>query len=233
MKFTKIFIAATGLLVLSVSALWPGDSAFFVDLGFSQDGSHYMFGQYGVQADTLKPWADLFIVDVAKNNFVSGGRNSYTHDRPIDPGQDGAGALYRLIARNVSLAERYGVTYLSQGQPLYVSLEGDPAYSGETITFRDFVSGASYRANLVETISGSGSGLASRFYINLECTGGDGSHRSFRVGTPDFSRPLISSYRIKKALIAPSGNAIIFVIEMKRQSTGGHDIRYMVEALRF
>ena len=233
MKFTKIFIAATGLLVLSASAIWPGDSASFVDLGFSRDGTYYMFGQYGVQAGTLKPWADLFIVDVARNSFVSGGRNSYTHDRAIDPGQDGTGALYRLIARNASLAERYGVTYLSQGQPLYVSLEGDPAYSGETITFRDFVSGASYRANLVETINGSGTRLTSSFYINLECTDSDGSRRSFKVGTPNFSRPLISSYRIKKALIAPPGNAIIFVIEMKRQAAGGHDIRYMVEALRF
>jgi len=233
MKFRRNFLAITGLLLICSSALWAGDSASFVDLGFSQDGSIYMFAQYGVRVGTLRPWADVFIVDVARNDFVSGGRISYTHDRPIDAGQDGAGALYRLIATNAPLAERYGVTYPNQGQPLYISLEGDPAYAGETITFRDFVSGASYQANLVETINGSGTGLTSSFYIDLECTGGDGSRRTFRVGTPEVQRPLVSSYRIKKALIAPPGNSIIFVIEMKRQADGGHDVRYMVEALRF
>ncbi|MDR1859069.1 MAG: DUF2259 domain-containing protein [Treponema sp.] len=233
MKFKRTFLATAGLLIICTSALRAGDSASFVDLGFSQDGKIYMFAQYGVRFDTLRPWADMFIVDVAKNDFVSGGRISYTHDRPIDAGQNGAGALYRLIAKNAPLVERYGVTYPNQGQPLYIALEGDPAYEGGTIEFRDFVSGASYRATLVETITGSGSSLASSFYINLECTDGDGSRRAFRIGTPEIRRPLVSSYRIKKVLIAPPGNSLILVIEMNRQAEGGSDVRYMIEALRF
>jgi len=233
MKFRQIFLAMTaGLLIICSPTLVAGDSASFVDLGFSQDGSIYMFAQYGVRFDTLRPWADMFIVDVARNDFVREGRISYTHDRPIDAGQDGAGALYRLLAKNAPLSERYGVTYPNQGQPLYIALEGDPAYEGDTITFRDFVSGVSYQANLVETISGSGNGMESSFYINLECSDSDGSFRTFKIGTPELWRPLISSYRIKQVLIAPPGNSLIFVIEMKRHAEGGNDIRYMIEALR-
>ena len=233
MQFKRIFLAVAGVLVIGSAALRAGDSASFVDLGFSRDGNYYMFGQYGVRLGILKPWAEMCIVDVIKNDFVSGGRISYTHDRPINAGQDGSGALYYLVARNASQAERYGVTFPNQGQPLYIALDGDPAYNGEPITFRDFVSGAFYRASLVENVSGFGASLRSSFYILLECTDSDGTARNYAVGTPDIRRPLISSYRIKKVLMAPSGNSLIFVIEMKRHAEGGHDIRYMVEALRF
>jgi predicted secreted protein len=193
-----------------------------------------MFAQYGVKADTLSPWADMFIVDVKRNDFIRGGRISYTHDRPIDAGQDGSGALYRLIAQNANLAERHSINYPNQGQPLYIALEGDPSYNGETVVFRDFISGVLFNATLVETITGSGETLRSSFFIGREWAEYDGAETAtFVIGTPDVSRSSISSYRIKKVLIDPSGGSLIFVIEMKRETDDGYDIRYMVETLRF
>ena len=52
------------------------------------------------------------------------------------------------------------------------------------------------------------------------------------MGTPQVKRPLVASYNIKKVIVDPRGDSIIFVIEMKKQGEGGVDIRYMVEALR-
>ena len=221
------------VLCFNICAVWAADTATFVDLGFSPDGRSYMFAQYGVLSGTLRPWADMSIVDVARNNFVSGGRISFTHNQPIAAGQDGSGALYHIIAQNAGLAERNAIAYTNQGQPLYIALNGDPAYEGKPIAFRNFASGTSYRASLVETINGSGSNVRSSFYITLESLGKDGAAKTFTVGTPHLQRPSIFSYRIKKVLINPSGNALIFVIEMKRHAEDGHDIRYMVEALRF
>jgi predicted secreted protein len=233
MPFKRTFLVFSGLFIVSISVLWAGDSASFVDLGFSSDGSMYMFGQYGVQSGVLRPWADLFVVDVARNNFVSGGKISYAHDKPIDAGQDGSSALYRLLIKNAGLIERYDISYPHQGQPLYIALSGDPAYEGKTITFRDFISGVSYRANLVETVNGSGKGAQSSFYIKLESVDNDGETKTFTIGTPGLKRASVLSYRIKKVLIAPSGNSLVFVIEMKCHAEGGHNIRYMIEALRF
>ncbi|MDR3335145.1 MAG: DUF2259 domain-containing protein [Treponema sp.] len=218
------------IIALMPAGVWAGDIASYVDLGFSPDGRIYMFAQYGVQSKTLRPWADLFIVDVPRNNFVPGGRISYTHDSPVIAGQDGAGALFRLISRNTALAEQYGVTYLFQGQVLYIAL--DEHKRGETIEFRDFETGALYRATLFPTVEGSGAQLKSSFYINLERTGLNGSKRTYTVGTPQLKRPLISSYHIKKVMIAPHDGSVIIVIEMRKQSDNGVDIRYMVEALR-
>ena len=224
------------LLVFNAAVLKAGDSASFVDLGFSADGSIYMFAQHGVRSGTLYPWADLFVVDVARNDFVPQGKIPYIHDRPIDAGQDGSSALYRLLIKNAGLVERYGLSYPNQGLPLYIALNGDPAYDGAIITFKDFVSGVSYRASLVEKTSGSGKNARSSFYITLESTGGDGEETytlSDRIGTPQLERASILSYRIKKVLAAPSGNALVFVIEMKCHGENGPDIRYMVEAVRF
>jgi predicted secreted protein len=231
MLLKKIILLISGTLIICVSGLWAGDSASFVDLGFSLDGRIYMFGQYGVQESTLKPWAELSVVDVASNDFVSGGRISYTHDSPIQAGQDGSGVLYRLIAGNSGLVDRYGINFPNQGQPLYISLDTNPSDSGETIEFRDFISGKSYRANLVSSTEGRGQNLQSSFHINL-VSRSDGQVKNYTIGNPRIKRSLISSYNIKKVIIDPRGDSVIFVIEMKRQSEGGHDVRYMVEALR-
>lgn len=232
MTVKKTFFLAALIPLMALSQLWAGDSASFVDLGFSPDGRIYMFAQYGVQAGTLRSWADLFVVDVPRNNFVSGGRISYTHDSPVLAGQDGSGALYRIIARNAALADQYGVTFLRQGQPLYIALDNDPPPSGETIEFRDFESGNSYRASLVSLAEGSGENLKSSFYINLERLSPGGQRKNYTVGTPQLKRPLIAAYRIKKVMIAPRDGSIVFVIEMKKQAGNGYDIRYMIEAAR-
>jgi len=167
----RVFAVFAGLLIAGGSSLWAaGDSASFVNLGFSADGGFYMFAQYGVRSGTLRPWADLFIVDVARNDFVPGGRLSYTHDRPIVAGQTGSGAMHSLLAGNSALAERHGVVFPNQGQPLYIALAGDPALDNEPITFRDFATGAFHEASLVETFQGSGAGLRSSFVINLRRT---------------------------------------------------------------
>lgn len=225
-------IIVSGLLMITAPVLQAGDTASFVDLGFSADGAMYMFAQYGVKSGVLKPWADLFIVDVARNDFVPGGRISFTRDKPIEAGQNGSAALYQIMTKNVGLIERYDVSYPNQGQPLYIALTGDPAYEGAEISFRDFVSGISYRAKLAEKIMGSGKDIRSSFYITLESIDSDGEAKTFTIGTPELERPSIFSYRIKQVLIAPSGNSLLFVIEMKRHADNGHDIRYMVEALR-
>ncbi|MDR1250425.1 MAG: DUF2259 domain-containing protein [Treponema sp.] len=230
----KSFCLVLSVLVFGGLPLWAGDNASFVDLGFSPDGKIYMFAQYGVEANTLRPWADLAVVDVPRNNFVDGGKVSYTHTSPVENGQDGSGALYRLISQNGFLASRYGVNFLLQGHPLYIALEnsGRTGEGGEVIEFRDFQTSASYRATLIPTLEGSGGNLKSSFFINVEKTGKDGSKRTYTVGSPHFKRPHINSYRIRRVITAPREDSLIFVIEMKKPGENGFDIRYMAEALK-
>ena len=231
MVLRRFFLALPVLLAVG-GPVQAGDSATFVNLGFSADGSIYMFAQYGVRSPSLLPWADIFVVDVGNNDFVPGGRVSYTHDRPIVAGQSGSGAMHSLIARNAPLAERHGVTFPNQGQPLYIALPGGPALVNGEISFRDFSTGVSYTARLVETVEGTGAGLRSSFRIDLSSTSPEGQVRHFTVGTPIW-RPGILAYRIRQVLISPSATSMIFVIEMRQAAGNTHNIRYMVEAVRF
>jgi predicted secreted protein len=230
----KRMFVIVAFLTLAGTCLWAGDTAVFVDLGFSPDGRTYMFGQYGVQSGTLRPWADLCIVDVPANSFVPGGRISYAHDSPVIAGQDGSGALFRIIARNAFLADRYGINFLYQGQPLYVHLEnGLIPPGGEVIEFRDFEKGISFRAALSTSTEGYGANAKSSFHISLERQDRNGAARNYVVGNPQIKRPNIISYRIRKVMIAPRDGSIVFVIETKKQNPDGStDIRYMVETLR-
>jgi predicted secreted protein len=232
--FGKKFFFIIVLITLYAACLWAGDTAAFVDLGFSPDGKTYVFGQYGIQSKTLRPWADLYLVDVPKNDFVAGGRISYTHDVPATAGQDGSGALFRLISKNAALTDRYGINFLLQGQILYIAVDGkEPADNGRTIEFRDFEQGAFYKAALVPATEGSGASQTSSFYITLERTARDGTKKSYTVGNPQVTRSLIASYHITKVIIPPGDGSIVFVVEMRKQGNSGRDIRYMVEALMF
>jgi predicted secreted protein len=228
----KSFLGAAVLAVCG-AALWAGDTASFVDLGFSQDGRVYMFAQYGVLSNTLNPWADLYAVDVPRNNFVSGGALSYSSNSPVNAGNDGIGAFYRIITQNAALADRHGVDYLRQGHPLYIALDaenGSP--QGERIEFRDFERGFFYQARLVPEVEGSGANLKSSFHIVLDRTGPAGDRKTFSVGTPGVKRPQIAAYKIKKVLASPLDNSVVFVIETRKAAVNGYDIRYMVETLR-
>jgi len=232
MLLRKIILLTLIILFAGFSALWAGDTVVFVDLGFSPDGRTYMFGQHGVLSPSLHPWAEIFVIDVTRNSFVPNGRVQFTQGSPIRAGQDGSGVFHQLLSNNTALTGRYSINFQNQGLPLYVSREESPPDRGERITFRDFLSGKSYTAQLNPTITGTGQNVRSQFHISLDVTSSNGQVRNYTVGTPTFQRQGIVQYNIKRVIIDSSGSSVIFIIEMKRIAASGFDIRYMVEAVR-
>ncbi|MDR2481795.1 MAG: DUF2259 domain-containing protein [Spirochaetaceae bacterium] len=214
--------------------LHAGDIAAFIDFGFSENGKFYAFAQYGVEASTLIPWAELFIVDVAANDFVKDGIIKYKHNKEIEAGQDGSGAIFSLLSRNTALAAKYGFDFLRQGVPLFISLENGQYKADSAIEFRDFDYNISYKAALNPEIRSSGKNLTSSFTIDLERS--DGSAVSnYKIGTPEMRRALITSYTIKRVFASPDRKSMVFVLEMTRTGSDNEapDIRYMVETIRF
>ena len=49
------------------------DVAEYADLGFSPDGKYFVFAQYGVTDKDFEPYAEIYTVDVAKNDFLKNG----------------------------------------------------------------------------------------------------------------------------------------------------------------
>ena len=62
----------TAFALFASLSLYAGDAAVFQDIGFSDDGTTYIFGQYGKTDKNYEAWAEIYTVDVAKNDYVKG-----------------------------------------------------------------------------------------------------------------------------------------------------------------
>ena len=217
-------VTLIGVLFLLVAlAASAGDMAQFVNLGFSADSKYFMFGQYGVSEKTLAPYAETFVVDVAKNAFTAQGVRKVAYTRAAEPGTSGLGALLTVLGDALPQTRQYGIDHMLPGRLLYILVDGVPAE--ELLEFRDFQTGRSYAVRLIR------SGTTS-FHISASVTEKNGTVREITAGDPAIQRPGVKSYLVRQILLAPDGNSLVFVIQRDEQDTKGSNIRYMVETVR-
>lgn len=215
------------LILLAARAVPAGDVAQFVNLGFSNDGKYFMFGQYGVAENNSAAWADTFIVDIRSNAFVSKGTQRFAGTRTVDPGSSGLGALLNALAVGLPRTKQLRIDHLSTGRLLYVLLDG--AQAPDTLEFRDFQTGRSYKVALAQTPSANG---GTSFSIAVTVTEKDGKARAFTAGDASFTRPGVKAYHIKQIVLSPDGGSLVFVVQKEEKDVSGSNIRYMVEAAR-
>ena len=214
------------LLVIS-SYLCAGDVANFVNLGFSQDAETFMFGQYGIDSEESKPFAELYAVDVAENVFETDGVKRQTYDVELSPGMDGSGALYTLLGDSASLVDRYEINHLTPGRIVYLLVNGEEPES--SIDFRDFNTGNRFQVELVQSKRGSGDNVRAAFHIQLSVTFADGTVEARTIGLPNYYRDGVSQYRISHIYLGPNEQSLVFVVQKERLRESGKTVRYMVE----
>jgi predicted secreted protein len=211
------------LFLLAALVASAGDMAQFVNLGFSADSKYFMFGQYGVSEKTSAPYAETFVVDVAKNTFAARGARKVAYTRAAEPGTNGLGALLTVLGDALPQTRQYRIDHLLSGRMLYILVDGVPP--NEVLEFRDFQTGRAYSVTLLR--SGSTS-----FHIAAKVTEKNGTVRELTAGDPSIQRPGVKSYQVRQILLAPDGNSLVFVIQKDEQDTKGSNIRYMVETVR-
>ena len=130
------------ILTAVCAALYAGDVANFVELGFSPDGKTFAFGQYGTDSKTLSPYGDLFFVDVAKNEFVPGANVSVS---PAESGRQDPAALFESLKSRASLSmKRLSIGTggtdgaVNSGRAVYAEEVSVPRSDGLSMHFRDF-----------------------------------------------------------------------------------------------
>jgi len=87
----------SGLLMITGFFLFAGDVARFVDIGFSADGKTYFFGQYGKIDNKFLPYAEIYAVDVKKNDFIKTFKTEGTSQM-----QNGSSIYEELLAKNTT-----------------------------------------------------------------------------------------------------------------------------------
>ena len=216
------------LIIIIISApLFAGDIATFVNLGFSLDSNYYMFGQYGISAETYNSYAEIYFVDVHKNKFVSGGVNKSEFDGPVQLGQTGFGAFMNLYSEVGDKSKNLKIDHLLSGRLIYLLINGEEPK--EELSFRDFEGGNKYRVLLIQKSYEEDEKISSTFHLNVFVTDKSGETKSHIVGLPDYKREDVRQYRIKQIMFSPDEASLVVVIEKEFSTKTGISIRYMVE----
>ena len=219
-KFYTIIVMA----VFTAAAVYAGDIANFVNLGFSSDGSKFAFGQYGLQDKTYRAYAEIYAVDVAANTFLPNGIFRTSPSKQTE-GKESKSTFLALQNRAQVSLSKWNISETRQGRILYAQTES--AEGNQTLFFRDFQTSDEYTVVLNTTQK---SKTESSFYLTVEKTKPNGTKVKKDVGRPDYVRSGVKNYAVKKILMDDSSRAIIFIIEKKEYSAAGDSFRYMVEA---
>jgi predicted secreted protein len=218
-------VVALGLLL----PLCAGDVATFVNLGFSPDSAYFMFGQYGAETATGKPYAELYLVDTKKNAFVPKGSLRKVFDTGLEAGQDQEGALFSLFGDALPLAASLKIDHLATGRLLYILLDGEEPPA--TISFRDFKTDRSYEIVMSKSLGEDGSGPISSFGLSVSRTEKDGSPRNVSAGNPSIKRSGVRDYVIRRIIIAPDEKTLVIIVEKRILEKNESSVRFMVETL--
>lgn len=232
----KILTIAAAVTLTAASA-FAGDAASFVDIGFSEDGKTYIFGTYGKTDKNYEPWAEIYTVDVAANEFVKG-EVFKSKKGDVSPNASGKDAFDKLKSSTEWKIGKYNAKPANAKTLLYLR-DSESKGDTEEIVFKDFENSTEdhsvfYNVRLIPEYEGYGKNVKSKFYINVVRKDENGDVLStIKVGTPDFKRKGISSYKIDKIFTDASGKSLVFIVQKKLEDNTGTSIRYMVETYRF
>lgn len=225
MRKTAIVIT----LAFVALAAHAGDVATFVNLGFSADGGTFAFGQYGMTDGDYRAYADIYCVDVAKNDFVKGGKFAVAPSE-VTAGKDGRGTFASLQNKAASFLGSLRVDSSLQGRAIYAQAEDAP--SVKDLSFRDFENGREFAVALKSLSEGSGLSVRSSFYLTVAVTDKNGAVSRHTVGLPGFMRKGVKDYQIRRIITDQTGTSVVFVIEKDLAERRGDSLRFMVETLR-
>ena len=224
------------LSAFAVFTAFAGDAAAFVDVGFSSDGKTYVFGEYGKTDKYFQAYAELYAVNVEKNDYVSGEvfRTKPSSETVGFSGQE----MYEALARRAEWKlSKYACTPVAPENILYVR-EDETKDATEEIVFKDFEGSSAdneifYYVKMIPFYEGKGQNSHSSFFISLEKKDSSGKILSKNiVGSPDIKRKSVVGYKISRIVADVTGHSLVFIIEKTVMDESGSSIRYMVETIR-
>ncbi len=219
-----VFIAFCLLSAFSATA---NDVASFVNLGFSDDSRFFLFAETGQNLEKGQIYANGYLVDVVKNQFVRNGVKKAVYEGSVNAGYSDAGALFNLLAEWNGFLKPYSINHLNTGRLIY-SLEPG-AEAKNVLTYRDFFTKKNYEIELNQMKTENP--LKSSFFISVKVTDADGNRLAKAVGMPDFQRENVAGYFIRQVIISPDNKQIVFVVAKTVVIDGETSVRYMVETL--
>jgi predicted secreted protein len=232
---TRVTTILVTLLALSgVTASYAGDVAAFKNLGFSPDSRYFQFAQYGIDAKTQNPWAETSIVDVIRNDFVTGGVSHSSFPVGVTLGDDGLKALFAHLDKVSADRRKWKLDYLDQGRPIYFRVTGEDSNQDyDNLKVLDYKTGRQYLVQVKKLITPNGTTVSSTYSIELEVKDRNGqSLGTYKVGSPNFIRSGVQNYTVIQMILSHNERSLVFVVEKEEtDGQGGVSLRDMVETV--
>jgi predicted secreted protein len=219
----KTLTCALMLCLLAPILLYAGDTAIFVDLGFSPDYRYFAFAQYGEQDGSGFPYAELYIVDVVKNSFAPGGVVKTTWQEDSEPLAKGIHVLLEARLKADSLFNAYNIDAKLQPRIL---VSRDTA-EREEVEWK-LQDGENIKLQLKQAGDGDHGMYTSSAAFQIDIL--EDSKSSKIIGNFKRFRKYVIRYDIDRVLTFGDDKAVIVVVRMTKRGFEGPDIRYMVEA---
>ncbi|HAE22119.1 MAG TPA: hypothetical protein DCG47_07330 [Spirochaetaceae bacterium] len=226
----KRMLILVSIILGLAAAVFAGDVATLVNLGFSPDSGHFMFGFYGLDISAGKPYAEIYVVDTKKNDFVRDGVYKGLYSVSLEPGWDPSGAFYKLLSTTLGTAAKYKIDHLQQGRLIYLSINGDD--TGDALSFKDFKTQAQWDIRLNQKAEEKNGSPVSSFGIELSIVDTAGKKSALSIGNPQIRRTGVLTYAIRQILVAPDGKTVVILVERSEKQGASKGIRYMVETFR-
>ena len=235
MKKSLMASFAAFVFALTVFPVFAGDAAVFQEIGFSEDEKTFIFGQYGMTDMDFEPWAEIYVVDVEKNDYVAG--EVYKTSKIKVHADSGKKAYQELSDKCEWKLAKYKAKPSSVENLVYVR-DKESKLPTDEIVFKDYENSSAekseyYHFKLIPSFSGKGENVLSSYYIDLQKKDGEGNviYKKI-VGNPDIKRKGVSSYKIVRCFSGKSGQNLVFIIEKTFEDKSGTSIRYMVETVK-
>lgn len=149
-------LLVTLAFLLFVASCRAGDFAEFRALGFSESGQYYAFAQMGIHDGSGFPYAELWVIDVQKNEQVATSAIELTDDKDVETGS-AESALKKAI--EAAKLERFSLKVNENpGSDLLVHLPTDHSNFTNSLF------------SVSPAIEGGASGIAEKYEVRLETT---------------------------------------------------------------
>ena len=221
-KIYYIGLYANILLFIWIGTLSAGDAAQFVTVGWSSDSQYYAFAQFGILDGSGFPYAELFIVDVQRNEFVQEGTFTNVWEDVDDTPANGLDVLIEVLGESDSMRKYLSIRPRMFGNFMNLCRNAD----NDTVKWKN-----SNQDTI--TIVCEQKHVGSKYEYDIKssfCLKILVNNRFYKyVGNPERMRNGVIRYDIDSVLRSRDGNMFVIVIKKTELGFEGPSIRYMVE----
>lgn len=133
MRFLVLTFAVIVQLAFSVKLVAAADASDRAIIGFSKDGSHFAFEEYGMQDGSGFPYADIYIINLKTDKWVKG---SPIRVLVRDEKATAHTARHEALTEAAPLIEKYGT--VQPAKLLASNAVGERVTSHHKMTFKRF-----------------------------------------------------------------------------------------------